>query len=501
LHVLASAIARVATGSLRGLRSQRIRVEVDIAPDLPGFSLTGLPSAGLREARERIGSALRHSGFRWPEGRITVHLAPADLRKDGAAMDLAIAAGLLFASGQLARPPERLLRRTLLLGELALDGALRPVRGALALALEAAELGIDQMLVPPAQVETIRACTALPVAAVAHLRELSGAFARAEPGPLRPASPPPVATTALQQVLGQARGVRAIALAAAGRHPLFLIGPPGCGKTMLARALAELLPDLAHADWLARLRISSLDTAEVEPQRCWRPPFRAPHHSITPAALIGGGQPPRCGEITHAHLGVLFLDEVGEFGRERLDLLREPLEAGSIHLARGAESYEYPCRFQLVAAANPCPCGHFGSRDRACRCAMSELRRYRARISGPLRDRIDLWVELEQPQLAAPAASAADCRALQRQVAAARARLLDLTTDMSALRATLGDALCEPAIAIGRRLGMSARGIVRSLQLARTVAALDGEQPVELRHLHEALGYRGAVLAAESDER
>ena len=497
MHLLAEGMARVATGTLRGLRGQRIRVEVDIAPDLPGFSLTGLPSAGLREARERIGAALRHSGFRWPEGRITVHLAPADMRKDGAAMDLAIAAGLLFASRQLSRPPERLLRRTLLLGELALDGALRPVRGALALALEAAELGIDQMLVPLAQAEAIRAATPLPIAGLQHLSELSVAFARAQSGAQRSEAPvAPTSTEALEQVLGQARGLRAITLAAAGRHPLFLLGPPGCGKTMLARAMVELLPDLPTHDWLARLRIASAEQLDVEPLRCRRPPFRAPHHSISPAALIGGGQPPRCGEITHAHLGVLFLDEAGEFGRERLDLLREPLEAGSIHIARGAESFEYPCRFQLVAASNPCPCGHFGSRDRACRCGVAELRRYRARISGPLRDRIDLWVELEQPELTARPLPALRCQELQRQVAVARQQLVPLA-ELSALRRELGDRLVERAVAIGQRLGLSARAVVRSLQLARTIAAVDGAAVAELTQLHEALSYRG-VLAAES---
>jgi len=489
--MLAKGMARVATATLRGLRAVRVRVEVDITADLPGFTLTGLPSAALREARERIGAALRHSGKAWPDGRITVHLAPADLRKDGAAMDLAIAAALLYAGGGMRRPAQQQLRRTLFLGELALDGALRPVRGALALAMEAQALGFANVVLPASQAALLRGCTSLQVGGLRHLRELEQVFVQLRPGEALERTPRlPRGFDTLASLAGQPRGLRAIAVAAAGRHALLLIGPPGCGKSLLARALWELLPDLEPDRWRERLRVASLGELEPDVRVCWRPPFRAPHHSVGAAALIGGGRPPRPGEITHAHTGVLFLDELTEFTRERLDLLREPMECGVVHLARGEESVSYPCDFQFVAAANPCPCGHHGSREMVCRCPPHTVRRHLGRLSGPLRDRIDLTLELGRPDLSHPALDDVTIARLRDDVERASRMLERRPPDLRRLRERLGASWIQRAAAMGAQLGLSGRGTLRALHVASTIAALDGDRRLREEHFLEACSYR-----------
>jgi magnesium chelatase family protein len=493
-------LARVVAGTLDGLDGLRIQVEVDLARSLPAFHLVGLPSATVRESRERVGAALRHSGFHWPERRITVNLAPADRPKEGAGLDLALAAGLLLASGQLPRPGGGLLGRTLLVGELALDGHLRPVRGLAALALDAARLGVDRLLVPRSQVAEVDAAVDLPRYGLAHLSELPRALAGLARWP-RPAArgsrPAPAPAAGLEAVRGQEQAKRAVVLAAAGGHHLLLLGPPGCGKTLLARALPELLPPLDGSARAERLRVASCAGLPVDPGAAGRPPLRAPHHSVSAAGLVGGGRPLRPGEVTLAHQGVLFLDELPLFPGRILDLLREPLEEGWIQVDRAERRLRLPAAFQLVAAANPCPCGWHGSRMRSCACPSAALRRWRSRLSGPLRDRIDLWVEMDREPaerwFAPPGASSAD--AVRKAAHRVRARRRGRGLEGDALRRA-----CALAPADRRwmedaadRAGLSVRALAGVLRVARTVADLRGARRVDRAALAEALAFRPPV--------
>ncbi|MGH2990219.1 MAG: YifB family Mg chelatase-like AAA ATPase, partial [Solirubrobacterales bacterium] len=417
------AVAR--TFTLLGVAAHEVRVEVDVHSGLAAFSLVGLPDAAVRESRERVRAAVVNSDFEFPLHRITASLAPADLRKEGPGFDLAIAGALLAASEQLA---DEVLTRYRLAGELGLDGSIRPVAGVLAMAEEASRGGAGGIAVAADNALEAALVEGLDVVPLRTLKELA-ALGRGELAPVDRADlPPPSSSGAgadlpdLADLRGQPFLRHALEVAAAGGHNLLMVGPPGAGKSLAARRLPSLLPPLARAESVEVTRIASICGRGPAPGLLAGRPFRAPHHTISTAGLVGGGNPPRPGEATVAHGGVLFLDELGEFSRAALEALRQPLENGRITVTRVRHSVELPCRFMLVAASNPCPCGR-GESSNGCRCAEASVRRYEAKLSGALTDRIDISVGVEQPAgealRAGPGESSA---AVRERVAAARER-------------------------------------------------------------------------------
>lgn len=501
-------LANVCTGAIKGIEGFAVSVEVDIAPGMPTLAVVGLPDAEVRESKERVVAAVRNSGFDFPTKRITVNLSPAELRKSGTQFDLPIALGILAASEQLSPDAAAKIKDLLVLGELALDGSLRPCAGVLPMLISCKKLG-KTAVIPPQNVLEGQVSGA-PFITPHTLKELAGYLegkltsqdVKLSYVPQEEESP--VAELDFSEVKGQALAKRALEIAAAGGHNVLMIGLPGTGKSMLAKRFPGILPPLTQEESLEITKIYSICNLMGKSRLLTRRPFRDPHHTISDVALIGGGSTPRPGEVSLAHNGVLFLDEFAEFSRSSLEVLREPLENGRVTISRAKETVSYPARFTLIAAMNPCPCGHLGDPIKPCTCSPMQVNRYKSRISGPLLDRIDLTVNLnpvkysdwnkksEGETSAQIRERVLKAREIQRNrfknsATTANAFMTPKEIKDFCLLPAGADAILETAM---RKFGLSARSLDKILKTARTIADLDGKENIEVKHLVEVMQYQ-----------
>jgi magnesium chelatase family protein len=494
-------LAVVYTRGRQGIEAPLVTVEVHISNGLPSLSIVGLPETAVKESKDRVRGALLNCRFEFPTQRITVNMAPADIPKEGGRFDLAIALGILAASGQVRGEP---LRDVECVGELSLGGELRPVSGVLPVAMQARTAG-RALIVPRDNAGEAALLEEARILPAGHLLEVCAhlnGHTRIEFEPFVPEAPDTEGAPDFADVHGHYHAKRALEVAAAGRHNLLMLGPPGTGKSMLAARLPGILPLLSDAEALESAAIASVSEQPFDPRYWRRPPFRSPHHTASAPALVGGGGNPKPGEISLAHNGVLFLDELPEFDRKVLEVLREPLETGAITISRAARQVDFPARFQFIAAMNPCPCGYLGDTSGRCRCSAEQVMRYRGRISGPLLDRIDMHLEVprvshEMLRHGTPGGEETSAT-IRARVAAARRIAMERTGRPNAWLAPQqvkrvcgvsdeGHRLLENAI---EKLGLSHRAYHRILKLARTIADLAGSEHIAMPHLSEAIGYR-----------
>ena len=486
-----------------GVHAPLVTVEVHLANGLPSLSIVGLPEMAVRESKDRVRGALLTSHFEFPPRRTTINLAPADLPKEGGRFDLAIAIGILAASGQLPKEP---LKKYEFVGELALSGELRPVQGILPLALAARNCG-RALILPMDNAAEAALVKGLVIYPANHILEVCGELNGITPLTVYRDDPPQKPVTEVEQpdladVHGQQQARRALEIAAAGGHSLLMVGPPGTGKSMLASRLPGILPEMSEQEALETAAVASICGRTISIDNWRQRPFRSPHHTCSGVALVGGGSNPRPGEISLSHNGVLFLDELPEFDRRVLEVLREPLESGKITISRAARQADFPARFQLIAAMNPCPCGYLGDPNGRCRCSMDQVTRYRNRISGPLLDRIDMQIEvprlpIEQLTKAAHGNNVTSAEVRQRTAQARRLQLNRNGCANHALNSRQINQFCnlerenqQLLTQACERLGLSARSYHRILKLARTIADLANSKQIEASHLGEAINYR-----------